>query len=69
MEVEYKQMKPITSKEEQVISDSLQSVREQLKDYPTPVAGCDEQFNFLLSERDRLTEELNNIRYGGLREG
>ena len=58
-----------TLKDEQAIIDSLQSVMEQLKGYPTPVAGCDEQFNFLLSERDRLTEELNNIQDGGLREG
>ena len=62
-------MEPTTSKEEQAIIDSLQFVREQLKDYPTPIAGCDEQFNFLLSERDRLTEELNNIRWGELKEG
>ena len=60
--VKYKQMEPTTSKEEQAISDSLRSVREQLKDYPTPVAGCDEQFNFLLSERGRLTQELKKIR-------
>jgi len=58
-----------TSKKEQAIIDSLQSLREQLKHYPTPIAHCDEQFNFLISERDRLTEELNKIRYGGLREG
>ena len=50
-----------TSKEEQAIIDSLQFVREQLKYYPTPIAGCDEQFNFLLSERDRLTQELKEI--------
>ena len=62
MGVTYKQMKPTTSKEEQVISDSLQSVREQLKDYPTPITGCDEQFNFLLTERNRLTQALNKVR-------
>jgi len=55
-------MEPATSKEEQAIIHILQSVREQLKHYPTPVAGCDEQFNFLLSERNRLTEELKEIR-------
>ena len=55
-------MEPETSKEEQAIIDSLQSVREQLKGYPTPIAGCDEQFNFLLSERDRLTLELTELR-------
>ena len=51
-----------------VILERLQSVKDEIKHYPTPITGCDEQFDFLLSERDRLTEELNNIRYGGLRE-
>ena len=49
--------------------ERLQSIKDEIKYYPTPIAGCDEQFNFLLSERDRLTEELNNIQEGGLREG
>ena len=62
MGVKYKQMELTNSREERAIIDSLQSVRKQLKDYPTPVAGCDEQFNFLLSERDRLTQELKEIR-------
>ena len=66
MGVKYKQMESTTSKEEQAISDSLQSVKEQLKDYPTPVAGWDEQFNFLLSERDRLTQELKEIQTQGV---
>ena len=62
-------MEPTTLKEEQAIIDSLQSVREQLKNYRTPIVGCDEQYSFLLSERDCLTEELSNIRQGGLRMG
>ena len=32
----------------------LANIKEQLKNYPTPVSDCDEQFNFLLSERERL---------------
>ncbi len=56
-------------KKETAILERLQSVGEQLKYYPTPVAGCDEQFNFLISERDRLTNDLNNIRRGELGEG
>jgi hypothetical protein len=56
-------------KEETALVKRLQSIKDEIKDYPTPIAGCDEQFNFLLSERDRLTEELRNIRHGGLRMG
>ena len=32
----------------------LTNVLEQLRNYPTPVSDCDEQFNDLLKERDRL---------------
>ena len=32
------------------------------KGYPTPIAGCDEQFNFLLSESDKLRKELEKLR-------
>ena len=49
-----------------VLVERLQSIKEEIKHYPTPIAGCDEQFDFLLSERDRLNKELNKIRNSGL---
>ena len=36
----------------------LETLYEQIKNYPTLIAGCDEQFDFLLSERDRLRNLL-----------
>ena len=44
--------------ENQEIATRLETIYEQIKNYPTPIAGCDEQFNFLLSERDRLRNLL-----------
>ena len=44
------------------VVERLQRVKDEIKHYPTPIAGCDEQYNFLLSERDRLTQELRKIR-------
>ena len=44
--------------ENQEIAAQLEKIYEQIKHYPTPVAGCDEQFNFLLEERDRLRNLL-----------
>jgi hypothetical protein len=35
---------------------------EQIRDYPTPIAGCDQQFNYLLEQQARVTAELNRIR-------
>ena len=49
-------------KKETELVKRLQSIKDEIKHYPTPIAGCDEQFNFLLSERDRLTKELNEFR-------
>ena len=43
-------MKKTKSDKHQELSDIL----EQLRNYPTPVSDCDEQFNDLLKERDRL---------------
>lgn len=44
--------------ENQEIAARLETIYEQIKNYPTPIAGCDEQFNFLLEERDRLLNLL-----------
>ena len=44
------------------LTDRLESIYEQIKHYPTPIAGSDEQFNYLLSERNRLAKELSELR-------
>ena len=54
-------MKKRSPKKETVILERLQAVKDEIKHYPTPIAGCDQQFEFLLSERDRLTLELTEI--------
>jgi len=38
----------------------LAYIKEQLRNYPTPISDSDEQFNHLLQERDRLQRELPN---------
>ena len=32
-----------------------------IRDYPTPIAGCDEQFNHLLEHRDRVIIHLRRL--------
>ena len=39
--------------QKQEIAARLDTIYEQIKNYPTPIAGCDEQFNYLLEERKR----------------
>ena len=47
--------------EKQEIAARLDTIYEQIKNYPTPIAGCDEQFNFLLAERDRQREMIEQL--------
>ena len=47
--------------EKQEITARLDAIYEQIKTYPTPIAGCDEQFNFLLAERNRLREMIEQL--------
>lgn len=37
------------------------SIHKQLRAYPTPITGCDEQFNHLLEQRDRVFRELGRL--------
>ena len=55
-------MEKSSPEKEAAVLDRLRRVKDEIKQYPTPIAGCDEQFNFLLSERERLTLELTEIR-------
>ena len=36
------------TREKQDLLDALCAVRQEIKAYPTPIAGCDDQFNALL---------------------
>lgn len=49
------------TEETQEITAILDEIYRQIKIYPTPIAGCDEQFDFLLAERDRLRDKLENL--------
>ncbi len=35
---------------------------EQIRSYPPPIPACDDQFNYLLAERDRIARELVRTR-------
>lgn len=45
-----------------VAKSELQSARmtinAEISDYPTPISGCDAQFNHLLAERQKVLEAL-----------
>ena len=37
----------------------LKEINEEIRKYPTPIAGCDTHFNWLLEERRRLQTMIN----------
>jgi len=36
-------------------------IYEAIGHYPTPIAGCDQQFNYLLEEQTRIRHELERL--------
>ena len=40
------------------LSAARSALREKIATYPTPIAGCDEQFNRLLGDRIRISRAL-----------
>ena len=47
--------------EKQETAARLDTIYEQIKNYPTPIAGCDEQFDVLLAQRDRLRDMIEQL--------
>ena len=37
------------------------AIQDEIRNYPTPIAGCDQQFNYLLERRRELIGETNRI--------
>ena len=53
---------------QQLISDAQQGLRQakdqvnaEIRAYPTPISGCDAQFNHLLAERSRIGAALAEL--------
>lgn len=42
------------------LAEAQRALAEEISSYPTPIAGCDAQFNHLLSERAKVA---NTLRY------
>ena len=43
------------------LESARRSTFEEIRDYPRPIAGCDQQFNWLLEESDRIAAELSRL--------
>lgn len=36
----------------------LAAIADEIRHYPTPIAGCDDQFNYLCEKRDALARTI-----------
>lgn len=46
------------TKAAQALTEARDLISRDLTDYPTPVSGCDAQYNRLISDRTRITNAL-----------
>ena len=43
-----------TARARAALEDARDALENEIQDYPTPVSGCDAQYNHLLAERRRV---------------
>lgn len=43
------------------LRSALNSIVAEIRDYPTPISGCDAQFNHLLADRTKIEAALRAI--------
>jgi hypothetical protein len=43
------------------LAEAQHALAEEISSYPTPISGCDSQFNHLLSERARVANALRSL--------
>jgi hypothetical protein len=43
------------------LENARRSVLAEIRNYPPPIAACDQQFNYLLEQRDRIAGELSRL--------
>jgi hypothetical protein len=43
------------------LESTKRSILAEIRTYPPPIAACDQQFNHLLEQRDRIARELSRL--------
>ena len=55
-------VEPVWQKIESHLKKERQRVFDEILHYPPPIPACDVQFNFLLEERTKISQELRRMR-------
>ena len=50
-----------TARARTVLIDARSELDQEIRDYPTPISGCDAQYNHLLAERRRVHAALQAL--------
>ena len=50
---------PLAKDNRLLLERKFEELCAQVREYPTPIARCDEQLSALIDERSRVLEELN----------
>lgn len=45
----------------QALETARQMISDEIRDYPTPISGCDAQYNHLLSRRTQIARALTAL--------
>ena len=43
------------------LAEARKLIQEQISIYPTPISGCDAQFNHLLAERQKVLSAISSL--------
>ncbi len=46
---------------QKALQNASQLLSDELRAYPTPVSGCDAQYNFMIGERNRVRAALDKL--------
>ncbi len=46
---------------QKALNAARQELAAEILSYPTPISGCDAQFNYLLAERSRVASALRDL--------
>ena len=44
------------------LENEKRRIQQEIRNYPAPITACDQQFNSLLEERARISQELTRLR-------
>jgi hypothetical protein len=61
MKKQTERVRPLWANIRVLLENEKKRIYDEIRNYPPPIAGCDQQYNHLLEERTRILQELNRM--------